>query len=313
MATSVRQSTWQYGPGLTPTGAFFPHADNFLLPEQHASSSSTPLTHPPPETPAGLDSSLPSAPGDGDGEDGNGEGGGSAPPLESEPVRRGRGRPKGSKNKNPPLPKPPKPPKPPKDKKPAGKIGRPRKARTAEEEAEYELRLEEKRLGIKRKHGRPRKYPGYLVRDMRLKKNRAVYEAVVLNGAAGIPPPDGQDPHADADPQEQQHHLAGSHDGAAHMDGVEEAHYGDHHPYGPDGEDDGVIDSLVAQQHPREMTDQYDWHNDPHNLLGAVGAGMDLDRQDLDHEHDDGEPSTRAIGKSAEDMRDVFGLEPAMD
>lgn len=252
---------------------------------------------------------MPTAVEEGDGA--GGEDGGSAPPTEGQPVRRGRGRPKGSKNKNPPLPKPPKPPKPPKAKKPPGKIGRPRKARTAEEEAEYDLRLEEKKLGIKRKHGRPRKYPGYLVRDMRLKKNREVYEAVVLNGGAGLPLSSGQDAQASADAQDQ-HHMTGVHD-ESHMEGVEEAHYGEHH-YDQGGDDDGVIDSLVAQQHPREMTDQYDWHNDPHNLLGAVGAGMDLDRQVLDHEHDDdGEPSTRAIGKSAEDMRDVFGLEPAMD
>jgi hypothetical protein len=52
--------------------------------------------------------------------------------------------------------------------------GRPPKVRSAEELAEFERRKEERALGIKRKSGRPRKYPELgLVREMRLKKNRA--------------------------------------------------------------------------------------------------------------------------------------------
>jgi hypothetical protein len=39
--------------------------------------------------------------------------------------------------------------------------------------------LEEKSAGIKRKKGRPRKFPGHLVRDMRLKKNRSEYRELL--------------------------------------------------------------------------------------------------------------------------------------
>ncbi|BEJ13050.1 hypothetical protein CspHIS471_0302240 [Cutaneotrichosporon sp. HIS471] len=86
------------------------------------------------------------------------------------PVKRGRGRPKGSKNK--PKPGAPPPPPPP----PKRKRGRPPKIRTSEELEEMEQRRQEKELGIQRKRGRPRKYPEIgLVREMRLKKNRAMF------------------------------------------------------------------------------------------------------------------------------------------
>lgn len=86
------------------------------------------------------------------------------------PVKRGRGRPKGSKNK--PKPGAPPPPPPP----PKRKRGRPPKIRTPEELEEMERRRQEKELGIQRKRGRPRKYPEIgLVREMRLKKNRAIF------------------------------------------------------------------------------------------------------------------------------------------
>lgn len=85
-------------------------------------------------------------------------------------VKRGRGRPKGSKNK--PKPGAP-PPAPPPAKRPRG---RPPKIRTQEEIDEQERRKQEKELGIHRKRGRPRKYPEIgLVREMRLKKNRTVF------------------------------------------------------------------------------------------------------------------------------------------
>ncbi|EKD00595.1 hypothetical protein A1Q2_05083 [Trichosporon asahii var. asahii CBS 8904] len=96
-------------------------------------------------------------------------------PEPTVPVKRGRGRPKGSKNK--PKPGQPTEPPPPPPRKPKG---RPPKVRTAEELEEFERRKEEKALGIKRKRGRPRKYPELgLVREMRLKKNReAVQEKI---------------------------------------------------------------------------------------------------------------------------------------
>lgn len=87
-----------------------------------------------------------------------------------------RGRPKGSKNK--PRPDRPAPP-PPSPLKPKRKRGRPPKKRTPEEEAELERRKAERAQGIKRMKGRPRKYPGYLVREMRLKKNRSEYRELL--------------------------------------------------------------------------------------------------------------------------------------
>ncbi|WRT66469.1 uncharacterized protein IL334_003428 [Kwoniella shivajii] len=92
--------------------------------------------------------------------------------------KRGRGRPKGSKNKHRsiPIPKPPKP-KPPGP--PAKPKGRPPKERDPEEQADYELRKQERALGIKRRKGRPRKFPGYLVREMRLKKNREEFNELL--------------------------------------------------------------------------------------------------------------------------------------
>ncbi|WWC89232.1 uncharacterized protein L201_004150 [Kwoniella dendrophila CBS 6074] len=92
--------------------------------------------------------------------------------------KRGRGRPKGSKNKHKaiPIPKPPKPVGPPPKPK-----GRPPKERNPEEQADYELRKQERELGIKRRKGRPRKFPGYLVREMRLKKNRKEFNELLRN------------------------------------------------------------------------------------------------------------------------------------
>ncbi|WWC94296.1 hypothetical protein V866_001138 [Kwoniella sp. B9012] len=105
---------------------------------------------------------------------------------------RGRGRPKGSKNKHKavPIPKVPKGPKPPSKPK-----GRPPKERNPEEQAEYELRRHERAMGIKRRKGRPRKFPGYLVREMRLKKNRKEFNELLRNYQ--LNKPDGEDDSED--------------------------------------------------------------------------------------------------------------------
>ncbi|EIW70389.1 hypothetical protein M231_05638 [Tremella mesenterica] len=91
------------------------------------------------------------------------------------PSKRGRGRPKGSRNKPKPFAeikvKPPKPPSKPR--------GRPLKTRLPEDQAEYEQRKQDKAMGIQRARGRPRKFPGYLVREMRLKHNRAQFMEVI--------------------------------------------------------------------------------------------------------------------------------------
>ena len=89
-------------------------------------------------------------------------------------VRRGRGRPKGSKNKYKAVPKPRKPrrKKTPPPKRPRG---RPPKVRDPEEQAAWEEKRARKELGIQKQKGRPRKFPGYLVREMRLRKNRDEY------------------------------------------------------------------------------------------------------------------------------------------
>ncbi|KAK4686881.1 hypothetical protein P7C73_g3243, partial [Tremellales sp. Uapishka_1] len=87
--------------------------------------------------------------------------------------RRGRGRPKGSKNKpKPGEPFPPPSPEP----APKRRKGRPPKKRSPEEQAELDRRKAEKEAGITKQKGRPRKYPGFLVREMRLKKNRGSSE-----------------------------------------------------------------------------------------------------------------------------------------
>ena len=40
-------------------------------------------------------------------------------------------------------------------------------------------------MGIKRKRGRPRKFPGYLVREMRLKKNRSEFNDLLREHESG--------------------------------------------------------------------------------------------------------------------------------
>jgi hypothetical protein len=96
--------------------------------------------------------------------------------------KRGRGRPKGSKNKpKPGQPTPPPQPSPP----PKRPKGRPPKVRTEEEQVEYDRRKTEKAMGLKRQKGRPRKFPGYLVREMRLKKNRSEFNELLRSDEEG--------------------------------------------------------------------------------------------------------------------------------
>ena len=185
------------------------------------------------------------------------------PPAELVPPRpRGRGRPPGSRNK--PKPKPP--PKPKAPKPPPKPRGRPPKIRTAEEQAEIELRREEKALGIKRQKGRPRKYPGFLVRDMRLKRNRAEFREVQRRFEQGLPldgiemkplPEEGTDVQMDGETGE-----------------GEEAHGHELHPV--DGQ---AQDHEMEHGHEPEHggDDLYGWPSDDQALLDAVGAARMAD------------------------------------
>ncbi|ORX35801.1 hypothetical protein BD324DRAFT_631765 [Kockovaella imperatae] len=118
-----------------------------------------------------------------------------APPFEVS-VKRGRGRPKGSKNKYKAVTKPRKPrrKKTPPPKRPRG---RPPKVRDPDEQAEYEASRARKELGIAKRKGRPRKFPGYLVREMRLRKNREEYIRLLREYEENHP--EGQEPPEDPD------------------------------------------------------------------------------------------------------------------
>jgi len=159
--------------------------------------------------------------------------------------RKSRGRPRGSKNKPKANPPPPRPKKP---KPPAKKRGRPPKERTEEEQQAYEQRKEERALGIKRLKGRPRKFPGYLVRDMRLKKNRAECNEIHRRAEAGLP-----------------------FDGIV-IRGEEEGGMGEEVGEGlQDGEDQGGQVGV-------EDDDMYGWPSDDQVLLDAMGPGhLDVD------------------------------------
>lgn len=178
------------------------------------------------------------------------------------PAKRGRGRPKGSKNKPKPRPPTPDPPSDPEPEPPRRKKGRPPKIRSEEEIAEIERRKEEKELGIKRKRGRPRKYPELgLVREMRLKKNReAVQEKIRMleERRLAAAPVEGL-------PLDQ----AGLPEVGGQVEVVHQSHEHEHpgsHNHGHDEHDDHVDHA------------DYDWpYQDGQTLLDVVrGVGMDM-------------------------------------
>jgi hypothetical protein len=220
-----------------------------------------------------------------------------APPSQFIP-KRGRGRPKGSKNKPKANPPPPKPPKI-KEKKP---IGRPRKQRTTEEEVEYNKRLEEKRLGIKRKKGRPRKYEGYLVRDMRLKRNRVEFAEVIRR-------------HREMEVQKIGLLSEGEASGLGRDGEGEMMQSGGEMEGVHDGMDGGMAHDHEHAELERTIDVQYDWEHDPQSLLEVVGRGIEGDEGMQVDDQDGGEPSAQAlgIGKGDEDMREVFGLEQPVE
>ena len=194
-----------------------------------------------------------------------------------------RGRPKGSKNK----PNPDKPPPPPPPPKVQRKRGRPPKKRTPEEEAEMERRKAEKAQGIKRMKGRPRKYPGYLVREMRLKKNRSEYREL-LN-------------RYDEDHEHDHVHPSG---------------HGHGHGHGHDEDGHGEVDvDMDLGQREGEADGGGFWsENMERSILAAVegleGEGSGVGEGDEGHGHED-VPSSRAFqfqGEGDMEMRRVFGL-----
>ncbi|WVR06949.1 hypothetical protein IAU60_003985 [Kwoniella sp. DSM 27419] len=202
------------------------------------------------------------------------------------PVKRGRGRPKGSKNKVKAKPKP-RPPKPPVATVSRPK-GRPPKVRTPEDQADYDLRKQEKALGIKRQKGRPRKFPGYLVREMRLRKNREEFNELLrsheerrymeqvqqhggVNGLDnGLMMGVGMDVHGDMMNHSDIHPgliPGGSLTGEVPQSGQEHAHvHGHHHDH-----------HAHAHGHGHEHENEHDFGNwsvqDGQTLLDVVGMG----------------------------------------
>ncbi|WWC70102.1 uncharacterized protein I206_104049 [Kwoniella pini CBS 10737] len=209
--------------------------------------------------------------------------------LEEYASKRGRGRPKGSKNKHKavPLPKPPKPPGPaPKPK------GRPPKERNPEEQADYELRRHERSLGIKRQKGRPRKFPGYLVREMRLKKNRKEFNELLRtyerNTSATEDDDEDDDDEDDNNIHHQQLDISQNHYGDQNEDmakvqeqmrlimnaDVENMTNGLHHALQVNNTGNGVDQAQHQHQHHHEENDFSQWNiQDGQSLLDVVGMG----------------------------------------
>ncbi|CAK9782586.1 hypothetical protein CC85DRAFT_311419 [Cutaneotrichosporon oleaginosum] len=188
---------------------------------------------------------------------------------EATPIKRGRGRPKGSKNK--PKPGAPPPPPPP----PKRKRGRPPKIRTAEELEEMERRQQEKELGIQRKRGRPRKYPEIgLVREMRLKKNRAVFAEKLRQ-------------------QEEREQRAG---------GKEYEYKGDEYEEPMDVELGQQVAAAVARQ-PVQDGDYWPY-SDPQTLMDVVGSSLGVEASsDVNAMGAD-----IMSGDQSDEMRGVFAL-----
>ena len=136
--------------------------------------------------------------------------------------------------------------------------------------------MQERAMGIKRAKGRPRKFPGYLVRELRLKQNRQEFNEVLRR-------------HED----QQMHDEGLSHDGAEaeHVDG--------HAMEAGDGTDE--------QQHAGDDVEvdysQWDIGNGQ-SLLDVVGfQGV--------HDHDAGQPEA---GDDAHEMHmGGEGDEPSAD
>ena len=195
-----------------------------------------------------------------------------------QPLKRGRGRPKGSKNK----PKPDAPPKRPTKRTkppPSRPRGRPRKVRDPEEQAELDRKGEEKALGIHRRRGRPRKYPGYLVREMRLKKNRSEFNDLLRRHETEGMEYDQEPLESDPLPEGHGHdHMYPDwpQEDATLLDAVDDLHQG--------------IRKIDAENMNVEA------HVQAHTQMHAHGDDMDT-----------GEPS--GLGKSDPGMIEVFGLD----
>lgn len=181
--------------------------------------------------------------------------------------------------------------------KPAGppkKIGRPPKERTGAELEEHLRRQAELAAGIKRQRGRPRKFPGYLVRDMRLKANREEFREVVKRA--------------------EEVDEGGVEEAAQNSGNRVQDEAGTWETGGGGGryeEGDGMLD---------EGEEEYDWATDPQNLMDAVtgqmsagdtGMGLGMEGMDdirgEDAQQED-EPSANT-GLGREDMGEMFGLE----
>lgn len=128
------------------------------------------------------------------------------------------------------------------------------------------------------KKGRPRKFPGFLVREMRLKRHRTEYREIIRRAEEGLPFDDvvlNRDaPAVPAAPGE----------GYEEMEGVE---YAEGDGQGEEGvEVNGGEDNL------------YHWQADDRALLEVVGAAQQM--EDVEGQE-----------QSEQSMREVFGLDVA--
>lgn len=149
--------------------------------------------------------------------------------------------------------------------------------------------------GPKRQKGRPRKFPGYLVREMRLKKNRAEYRELLrsyTDGGEPMPLPPLGDPHRSAG------------DDGDDGDGQE---MGDGGGFWPGDMEQSILAAVEGLEDPG--------HADAH--MRDAGADMSVGGVDMGqhgdghgHGHDEEVPSSRAFegGGGEMEMRRVFEL-----
>lgn len=145
----------------------------------------------------------------------------------------------------------------------------------------FESKKADRAMGIKRKKGRPRKYPGYLVRDMRLRKNRAEYLELIRRTEQGLPI-DHIQIHGEEEEEENN----------------EEDNVNVEHLAGIEG-DMGVMENDVEQDI------EYPWPTDDQALLDVVGAARDMVGDggvELGEEGD--------VNHTENSIRQVFGLHP---
>jgi hypothetical protein len=150
-------------------------------------------------------------------------------------------------------------------------------------------------MGLTRKKGRPRKFPGYLVREMRLSKNKAEYEDLLrqYEDEKGITQQREELRLLGVEHSGDQQHL-----GDEDEDDDEEEEQSRHHEGGYEW---GHIDDIDGVHDDQTLLDVVDAAQQ--QLEQATGSQSHHQDTDLDMEH---EPS--GLGRSDQEMREVFGL-----